>query len=283
MPRAYLEASAGGTLPANARQIYYAARGEILERTGKTSLDSQYFCQTLLVDYVRENRVDWDLVWDDRGHFSEPHTEQTFGLGTINVRNYLALIGAPSFLNPDFSEGKVETHGPDGRFSAVLFIEKEGFMPLFERVRLAERHDIAIMSTKGMSVTAARNLIDVMCGFEAYGIHRHAIGPAIREVVALGFAEITEHGRAGNREYRRPNKYRLTYREAKGAMGNGTHEWRGIETIEQAEEVATMARRDADPTNISVVRKERREKNLKRWDRQRELKGRGVKRMSELN
>jgi hypothetical protein len=110
--------------------------------------------------------------------------------------------------------------------------------------------------------------------FEAYGIHRHAIGPGIREVVALGFVLITEHGRAGNREYRRPNKYRLTYREAKGAMGNGTHEWRGIKTIEQAEETATMARRDLDPTNISVVRKEQREKNLKRWERQRAWKGR---------
>jgi hypothetical protein len=127
-------------------------------------LDSQYFCQTLLVDYVREHKVDWDLVWDDRGHFSEPHAGHTFGLGTINVRNYLASIGAPSFLDPDFSQGKVETHGPDGRFGAVLFIEKEGFMPLFERVRLAEQHDIAIMSTKGMSVTAARSLVDVMCG-----------------------------------------------------------------------------------------------------------------------
>jgi hypothetical protein len=40
--------------------------------------------------------------------------------------------------------------------------------------------------------------------FEDYGIHRHAIGPAIREVVVLGFVEITEHGRAGNCEYRRP-------------------------------------------------------------------------------
>jgi len=164
MRRAYLDASTGGTLPANARQIYYAARGEILERTGKTSLDSQYFCQTLLVDYVRENAVDWDIAWDDRGHFTEPHTKHAFGLGTIAVREYLAAIGAPRFLEPGFSGGKVGTHGPDGRFGAVLFIEKEGFMPLFERVGLAERHDIAIMSTKGMSVTAARKLIDVMCG-----------------------------------------------------------------------------------------------------------------------
>jgi hypothetical protein len=122
------------------------------------------FCQTLLVDYMRENRVDWDLVWDDRGHFTEPHTKHAFGLGTIAVREYLALIGAPTFREASFRSGTVATHGPDGRFGAVLFIEKEGFMPLFERVCLAERHDIAIMSTKGMSVTAAPNLIDVICG-----------------------------------------------------------------------------------------------------------------------
>jgi hypothetical protein len=164
MPRAYRDASSNGTLPANARQIYYAARREILERTGKTELDSQYFCQDLLIDYVRETGVDWDIVWDDRGHFTEPHTKHAFGLGTIAVRKYLAAIGAPTFLDPGFRNGTVGTSGPDGRFGAVLFVEKEGLMPLFERVGLADRYDIAIMSTKGMSVTAARKLIDVMCG-----------------------------------------------------------------------------------------------------------------------
>jgi hypothetical protein len=127
-------------------------------------MDSQYFCQGLLVDYVRETGDDWDIVWDDRGHFTEPHTKHAFGLGTIAVRKYLAAIGAPTFLEPGFRNGTVGTSGPDGRFGAVLFVEKEGFMPLFERVSLAERYDIAIMSTKGMSVTAARKLIDAMCG-----------------------------------------------------------------------------------------------------------------------
>ena len=35
MEAAYLKASANGTLPAKARQIMYAARGEIQERTGR--------------------------------------------------------------------------------------------------------------------------------------------------------------------------------------------------------------------------------------------------------
>lgn len=164
MPRAYRDASSNGTLPAAPRQIYYAARGEILERTGKDNLDSQYFCQDLLVSYVRETGVDWDIVWDDRGHFTEPHTKHSIGLGTISARKYLASIGGPSFCEPALSDGGVATRGPAGCFGGVLFCEKEGFNPLFERVRLAERHDIAVMSTKGMSVTAARMLVDEMCG-----------------------------------------------------------------------------------------------------------------------
>jgi len=36
-------------------------------------------------------------------------------------------------------------------------------MPLFEKVKLAERYDIAIMSTKNMSVVASRKLADDLC------------------------------------------------------------------------------------------------------------------------
>ena len=59
--------------------------------------------------------------------------------------------------------------------------------------------------------------------FEAYGIHRHAISPAIREAEALGFLQVTERGRAGNAEFRSPNRFRLTYRHAKDVLGDGTH------------------------------------------------------------
>jgi hypothetical protein len=46
----------------------------------------------------------------------------------------------------------------------VLFCEKEGFNPLFKAVNLANRHDLMIVSTKGVSVVAARQLIDEICG-----------------------------------------------------------------------------------------------------------------------
>ena len=87
--------------------------------------------------------------------------------------------------------------------------------------------------------------------FEEYGIHRHAIAAAIREVVALGFVEITEQGRAGNAEWRRPNKFRLTYRYLDRAAP--TDEWRRIKTVEEAEMVARTARAGRKPKHFPVV------------------------------
>jgi hypothetical protein len=80
--------------------------------------------------------------------------------------------------------------------------------------------------------------------FLAYGIHRHAIGPAIREAVALGFVEITRPGRAGNAEWRLPNLFRLTYRPAKNLPGDGSHEWKSITDLAEAERLAGAARKN---------------------------------------
>jgi hypothetical protein len=159
MERAYLAASGNDTLPALATQIMYAARNEIQERTGK-QLDRQYFNQTLLPDYIEEHSVDWDVVYDERGHFTEPHTGLSFGLGTLAVRDYVSSIREPELIESSVAPARVVTHGPRGRYGFAFFIEKEGFFPLFEAVRLAERYDLALMSTKGLSVTACRRLVE---------------------------------------------------------------------------------------------------------------------------
>src|SRR5262249_3250003 len=94
MEQAYMAVSDNDTLPANARQVMYAARNEIQNRTGK-QLNDTYFTQVLLPDYIAENDVDWDVVYDDRGHFREPHTGHIIGLGTLAVRDYLETAGEP--------------------------------------------------------------------------------------------------------------------------------------------------------------------------------------------
>jgi hypothetical protein len=164
MSQAYAVASDNGRLPANPRQIYYAARGPILEMTGKQRLDSNYFCQRLLVDYIEETGVTWDIVWDDRGHFREPHTDHEIGLGTLAVRNYLRGLRDLEINDAEIAAAEVSTKGPMGRYGAVLFLEKEGFQPILEAAQIPERFDVAVMSTKGMSVTAARMLVDELCG-----------------------------------------------------------------------------------------------------------------------
>ena len=163
MEAAYAAASDNGTLPTRPRQIMYAARPEILRLTGKSSLDDRYFTQTLLPDFMEQNPElceSWDVVWDARGHFTEPHTQQGAALGTLEVRQYLGLRPERDEVVSISAAELFPTHGPEHRFSAVLFIEKEGFDPLLEAAQIAQRFDLAIMSTKGMSVTAARLLLD---------------------------------------------------------------------------------------------------------------------------
>jgi hypothetical protein len=53
--------------------------------------------------------------------------------------------------------------GPGYRYGAILFIEKEGFLPLLEAAGFAERYDLAFTSTKGVSHSAARRLVDTVC------------------------------------------------------------------------------------------------------------------------
>ena len=82
------------------------------------------------------------------------------------------------------------TCGPEHRYGAILFIEKEGFMPLFEAVQLAERYDLAIMSTKGCrsrqagsgrpAVRGARVPLLVLHDFDKYAFRNRI------EVIDLG-------------------------------------------------------------------------------------------------
>jgi hypothetical protein len=166
MEQAYMETSNDGEYPANARQIMYKARPLVLELTGgKCWKRSSTFTQHHLPNFMRENpelTENWDVVYDARGRLVEPHTAKRIDLGTIAVRQY---IGQWKELTGDDKprariDGACPTLGPQGRYAFALFIEKEGFAPLLDKAAIASRYDLAIMSTKGMSVTAARTLVE---------------------------------------------------------------------------------------------------------------------------
>jgi hypothetical protein len=170
IPEAYQKASGNGQYPANVRQIMYAARPAIQQTTGEALKDT-YFTQTLLPDYIREHPEEsagWDVVYDARGHLWEPHTGYEFGIGTLGVREYLAgmLNAGPVDLRltlPDFGT-QFPTRGPLNRFGTILYVEKEGFLPLLDRADLSRRYDMAIMSSKGMGTTAVRTLLENLSG-----------------------------------------------------------------------------------------------------------------------
>jgi hypothetical protein len=71
------------------------------------------------------------------------------------------------------------TMGPANRYRFALFVEKEGFNPLIEAAQITQRYDISLESTKGMSVVAARQLVEklseqgvttlVIRDFDTYG------------------------------------------------------------------------------------------------------------------
>ncbi|MFC1862908.1 hypothetical protein ACFL1Z_03025 [Thermodesulfobacteriota bacterium] len=167
MEQAYLKASGNNTLPANARQIMYAARPLIIEMTGETRpwSDSSYFTQNLLPDFLEANpelTSKWDVVYDARGKLVEPHTQLRVDLGTIDVRRYVnaweneGMVDEIGYITLPHH---IETSGPHNRYKYVLFVEKEGFDELWKSAKLANRYDLAMMSTKGMSVTASRTLV----------------------------------------------------------------------------------------------------------------------------
>ncbi len=78
--------------------------------------------------------------------------------------------------------------------------------------------------------------------FVKYGVHRTSVGPALAELEALGFIEITERGKmARAAEYRQPNKFLLTSRaERKGV--EPLLKWRRFKSLEEAEAAAGAAR-----------------------------------------
>jgi hypothetical protein len=205
MAQAYMTASNNGTLPANARQVMYAARPRILALTGGDKLNDHYFTQTLLPDYIEahpDEAADWDVVFDDRGALTEPHTGRMVPLGTVQVREYLGERVAPAEPARINSGSMFTTVGPRHRYRNVLFIEKEGFAALLAHAQIAERFDVAVMSTKGMSVTAARMLIDKLA---RVGVERVLVA---HDFDVFGFSIFGTLG-TSNRRYRFQNPVRV--------------------------------------------------------------------------
>jgi hypothetical protein len=181
IPAGYEHASGGGRYTVSMRQMYYACREAFKERTDR-EIEAAYFSQTLLRQYLNRNpeaTATWKITADPRGTLTIPNTgyEVRVPCGTLAIEAHLRNASTP--IDPLVAPSLVPVEWPSlaegTRYQAVLYIEKEGFEPLLNEARIAERFDLAILSCKGQSVVAARQFVDHVCrlngGVQLFVVH----------------------------------------------------------------------------------------------------------------
>ncbi|MDB4213988.1 hypothetical protein N9741_03915 [Octadecabacter sp.] len=188
MEDAYLKVSDNGKYWANARQLMYAARPQILKMCKGGSFTDAYFTGKVLPAFLHDHpelTEKWRIAYDKRGSLIQPHTRRTVGLGTVEVD---AFGRHNSFIyNDPVNDFSYANAAPDKRFGGVLFIEKEGFHQSIMESGILEKYDLALASTKGQPNIAIRALLDNMAenpDFTVFTITDFDIsGVSIRDVL----------------------------------------------------------------------------------------------------
>jgi hypothetical protein len=171
LPGAYEHASGDGKYSVSKRQLYYACREQFRKLTGR-QLFYDYFANKLLAKYKNRNpdKVSkWKLTADPRGTLIIPNasSEIRVPVGTLAIENHLRKAGKSHGPFDDLEDLGIHIEWPSiaggQRIQGLVYMEKEGFEPVMKEAKIAERFDVAILSCKGQSVVAARQLVDEMC------------------------------------------------------------------------------------------------------------------------
>ena len=129
--------SGDGEYRFNERQLFYVIRPLVMDKTGKPLTINNF--KTIVTDYEAEHGEISGMYRDVRGSISHPHRNEEIPLGTLSVEEY---------------------ERPPWEFNKLLYIEKEGANEALRAAQWDKRHDCAIMSSKGFSTRAARDLVD---------------------------------------------------------------------------------------------------------------------------
>lgn len=172
LPEAIEKATGGLRYLAVSRQIYYVVRSFLSSEID--GLDSAYF-QKVLKDFLEENpEYQKNVIWDARGNLKEPHTRLVIPMGGLGVERYIKQWVSDFEIFGRHKENQlIDTFGAANRYSAVLFLEKEGFNELLQSAGILEKYDLAIMSTKGVPNKAACDLIEQLDnqGVKIFALH----------------------------------------------------------------------------------------------------------------
>jgi hypothetical protein len=78
---------------------------------------------------------------DPRGTLYHPHLGRSIPIGTLAVEEY---------------------ERPEWTFNKILYCEKEGFFSVLQQVKWPEKHDCALLSSKGFASRAVRDVLDLL-------------------------------------------------------------------------------------------------------------------------
>ena len=134
---AIAKVSGDGEFRFNERQLLYALRPIVMDETGEELTIGNF--KNIITDYEAEHGEIQGMYREPRGSIYHPHRGETITLGTLMVEDY---------------------ERPAWTFNKVVYIEKEGFSEALKDARWAERHDCMLMSSKGFTTRAARDLVD---------------------------------------------------------------------------------------------------------------------------
>ena len=108
-----------------------------MDELGQTLMIGKF--KAIITDYENENDEIPGMYREPRGSLYIPHRGETISLGTLTVEEF---------------------ERPLWTFNRLLYIEKEGFSEALKDVGWPERWDCAVMSSKGFTTRAARDLVD---------------------------------------------------------------------------------------------------------------------------
>ena len=133
------KASGEGRYRFNQRQLFYMLRPYIIDALGVEPTYKNF--QTVITDYEAEYGDIPGMYRDIRGSLYHPHTGETIPIGTRSVEDY---------------------EYPQWTFNKVLYSEKEGLFEILKEDQWPERHDCALLTSKGYATRATRDLLDLI-------------------------------------------------------------------------------------------------------------------------
>jgi hypothetical protein len=131
------DVSGDGQYRFNVRQVFYGLRPVVMDAIGEELKLGNF--TGIITDYEHEHGEIPGMYREPRGTIYHPHRDETISLGTLMVEEY---------------------ERPIWTFNKLLYNEKEGFSEALKDERWPERHDCALISSKGFTTRAARDLID---------------------------------------------------------------------------------------------------------------------------